>query len=73
MKKCKIEPDLGANNVAQETEHWKLKSSVGDPDPQDQHIFGPPGSRSISQRYVSGSRAGSSSFPFLIKVSSGLK
>jgi hypothetical protein len=52
-------------------------SSVGDPDrepdpdQQDPHVFGPPGSifRSISQRY--GSSSGS--FPFLIKVSSGLK
>ncbi len=39
-------------------------SSVGDPDP---HVFGPPGSGSISQRY------GSGSFSFLIKVLSGLK
>jgi hypothetical protein len=32
-------------------------TSVGDPDPylQDQHVFGPPGSESISQRYGSGS------------------
>jgi hypothetical protein len=36
-----------------------------DPDPQDLHVFGPPGS--ISQRY------GSGSFPFLIDVLSGLK
>ncbi len=38
--------------------------SVRDPDP---HVFGPPGTGSISQRY------GSGSFPFLIKVLSGLK
>jgi hypothetical protein len=38
-------------------------ASVGDPDPQDPHVFGPPGSGSISQRYGSGS--GSRSFPFL--------
>jgi hypothetical protein len=37
--------------------------SVGDPD--DTYVFGPPGS--IIQRY------GSGSFPFLIKVFSGLK
>jgi hypothetical protein len=47
--------------------------SVGDPDPepdpQDSHVFGPPGSGSISQRYWSGS--GSGSFPFLINVLSG--
>jgi hypothetical protein len=40
----------------------QAKTSVGDPDPdpQDQHVFGPPGSgsRSTSQRY------GSGSFPF---------
>jgi hypothetical protein len=50
------------------------KSSVGDPDPepdldpQDPHVFGHAGSGSISQRYGSGSR----SFPFLIKVLSGM-
>jgi hypothetical protein len=37
--------------------------SVGDPDP---HVFGPP--ESVTQRYGSGS----GSFPFLIKVLSGL-
>ncbi len=46
-----------------------LKISVGDPDPQDPHVFGPSGSGSISQRYGSGSE----SFPFLMKVLSGLK
>jgi hypothetical protein len=30
-----------------------------DPDPPDPHVFGPPGSGSISQRYGSGSRSGS--------------
>ncbi len=40
--------------------------NVGDPDPQDPHVFGPPGSGSISQRY--GSRSVSVSFPFLMKV-----
>ncbi len=45
-----------------------LTASVGDPDPdtQDPHVFGPPGSGSISQRC--GSCSGSGSFPFLIKV-----
>jgi hypothetical protein len=43
-----------------------LQFSVGDPDP---HVFGPPGSGSISQRYGSGF----GSFPFLIKVLSELK
>ncbi len=38
-----------------------------DPDPEDPHVFGPPGSGSFSQSY------GSGSFPFLIKVLSGLK
>jgi hypothetical protein len=44
-----------------------LSASVGDSDPQDPHVFGPPGSGSTSQRY------GSGSFPFLIKVLSGWK
>ncbi len=39
--------------------------SVGDPDPQDPHVFGPPGSRSISQSYGSGS----GSFPFSVSGS----
>ncbi len=43
-----------------------LTYSVGDPDPQDPHVFGPPGSGSISRRY------GSGSFSFLIKVLGGL-
>jgi hypothetical protein len=34
--------------------------SIGDPDPQDPHVIGPPGSGSIRQRYGSGS--GSSLF-----------
>jgi hypothetical protein len=42
-------------------------TSVGDPNPQDQYVFGPPGSGSVSQRY------GSGSFPFLINVLIGLK
>jgi hypothetical protein len=42
--------------------------TVGDPDPAlNPHVFGPPGSEPVSQRY------GSGSFPFLIKVLSGLK
>jgi hypothetical protein len=44
-------------------------SSVGDPDPQEPHVFGPPVSGSISQRYG----YGFGSFPFLSKVLSGLK
>ena len=48
----------------------KFVGSVGDPDPErDPHVFGPPGSGFIAQRYGSGS----GSFPFLIDVSSGLK
>jgi len=47
-----------------------IKALVGDPDPQnDPHVFGPPGSESVSQIYVSGS----GSFPFLIKWLSGLQ
>ncbi len=42
-----------------------------DPDPQDPHVFEPPGSGFISQRYGSGSGFGS--FPFLINVLSRLK
>ncbi len=38
---------------------WKenplFLTSVADPDPPDPHVFGPPGSGSISQRYGSGS------------------
>ncbi len=41
------------------------KSSVGDPDQEDPHVFGPSGS--VSQRY------GSGSFPFLIKMLRGLE
>jgi hypothetical protein len=36
-----------------------LISSIGDPDPEDPHVFGPPGSGSNSQRY------GSDPDPFL--------
>jgi hypothetical protein len=43
-----------------------LTTSVGDPDP-DPHVFGPPRTRSISQR------SGSRSFLFLMNVLSGLK
>ncbi len=50
-----------------------LPGSVADPDdPEpDPHVLGPagPGSRSISQRYVTGS----GSLPFLINVLCGLK
>jgi hypothetical protein len=48
---------------------WALEISAGDPDPEDPHVFGPPGSGSISQKY--GSDSGS--FPFLKKVLKGLK
>jgi hypothetical protein len=41
-----------------------------DPDP---HVFGPPGSGSISQMYGSGSGSDFRSFPFLINVLSRLK
>ncbi len=54
--------DLGGRGI----ELWTLElilrplklmilSSVGDPDPQDPHVFEPPGSGSISQMYGSGS------------------
>jgi hypothetical protein len=47
-----------------------VKYSVGDP---DLHVFGAPGSGSISQRYGTGSSSGSGSFPFLIRVLRKLK
>jgi hypothetical protein len=44
--------------------------SVGNADPEpDPHVFGPPGSGSISRRYGSGS----DSIPFLLNVLSGLQ
>jgi hypothetical protein len=46
-----------------------LDCSIGDSDPQDPHVFGPPGS--INQRYGSGS--GSGSFAVFIVMLSGLK
>ncbi len=59
------------------TEHYIFlcgrSVSVGDPDPQDPHVFGPPGSGSISRRYRAGSGSGSRSSFFLINVWSGLK
>jgi hypothetical protein len=39
--------------------------SVADPDP---HVFGPPGSGSISQRYGSGFGSGSGSFYHHVKI-----
>ncbi len=48
---------------------WTKLHHVGGWDPEDPHVFGPPRSGSISQRY--GSRSGS--FSFLIDVLSGLK
>ncbi len=43
--------------------YFKFGGSVADPhsdpDPPDPHVFGPPGSGSISQRYGSGSGSGS--------------
>ncbi len=47
-----------------------INGSVGDPEPDpDPHVFRPPGSGFISQRY----RSGSGSFPCLKDVLSGLK
>ncbi len=46
-------------------------SSVADPDPNpdpDPHVFGPPGSGFISQRYGSGSGFGSGSFYHHAKI-----
>jgi hypothetical protein len=47
-----------------------LLASVGDPDPQDPHVFGPPGS--FSQRGTDPDLATDPSL-FLINVLSGLK
>jgi hypothetical protein len=44
-----------------------LCTSVPDPNP-DPHVFGPPGSGSISQRYGSGSGYGSGSFSHQAKI-----
>ncbi len=41
---------------------------VADPDPPDPYVFGPPGSRSISQRYGSGFGFGSGSFYHHAKI-----
>jgi hypothetical protein len=46
--------------------HPRLLFSVGDPGP---HVFGPPESGTISQRYGSGT----GTFSFLIKALGGLK
>ncbi len=55
MKERRVPPDSQTGVL--------LLFSVGDPDP---HVFRPPGSVSISQRY------GSGSLPFLMKVLSRL-
>ncbi len=55
-------------SILQKNQQKIASPSVGDP---DSHVFGPPGSGSISRRYGYG--FGSGSFPFLIKVLSGLK
>ncbi len=39
--------------------HEKFSVADSNPDPPDPHVFGPPGSGSISQRYESGSGSGS--------------
>ncbi len=63
---------------AQHCEHIRLKiltSSVPDPVPYDQHVFGPPRSvsGSVSHKYRSGWGSRSGSVPFPLKVLSGLK
>jgi hypothetical protein len=45
-------------NLPQTRKNFPLPTliiGVPDPDPPDPHVFGPPGSDSISQRYASGS------------------
>jgi hypothetical protein len=57
--------DKAGGDLLQVSHLVDLPASVGDPDP---HVFGPPGSGSISQRFGSGYRSGSVSFPFLPKM-----
>jgi hypothetical protein len=44
------------------------KGSVGDPEPDDPHVFGPPGSGSISQRYGPASNRALDQDPFLFSL-----
>ncbi len=54
-----VDPDPGSESGSRRT---KMTHPDADPDPQDPHVFVPPGSGSISQRY--GYVSGSGSFPF---------
>jgi hypothetical protein len=75
-KKIKIKKIIHTSTVHLKKIHFHyaistiVAVSVGDP-----HVFGPPKSGSISQRYGSRSGSGSSSrsFPFLRNVLKGLK
>ncbi len=49
----------------EEEQCWGSRS--GSAGSQDPHVFWPPGSRSMSQRYGSGSSSGSGGFPFSFK------
>jgi hypothetical protein len=47
--------DPGSRIRIRNTAEYCIRNSVADPDTPDPHVFGPPGSGSISQRYGSGS------------------
>jgi hypothetical protein len=47
---------------------YSAVGSVPDPDPPDPHVFGPPGSVSVSKKYGSGSGSGSRSFNHAAKI-----
>ncbi len=65
---CEITEDRLDFLLSQALAWWALGTSVPDPnpDPPDPHVFGPPGSGSISQRYGAG--AGSGSFYHHAKI-----
>ncbi len=65
------DPAFWVNAVQDQKNEVPIVSfSVADPDPQDPHVFGPPGSGSTSQRYGSGSGScsGSGSFYHHAKI-----
>ncbi len=70
LRRRSAEDELSMRRYLQEGDiisaEVRVRGSVPDP-----HLFGPPGSGSISQRYGTGFRSGS--FSFLIKVLRGLK
>jgi hypothetical protein len=63
-RECSNNPSYWFRDVKPRLTHRGLATNVGDPDP---HVFGPPGSGSISQKY------GSGSLPLVVKVLNVLK